>query len=86
MRWQYQKNIRIDGKPLIVLWLWHIPIVRPYRASVHDTANYLMDLMQNAELRKKMGKVGRKRAVENYDRHVTAKRFVGLVSDRFGVL
>jgi glycosyltransferase involved in cell wall biosynthesis len=43
-----------------------------YRASVHDIANYLMDLMQKAELRKKMGETGRKRALENYDYRVIA--------------
>ena len=56
-----------------------------YRASVHDIANYLMDLMQNTELRRKMGETGRKRAVENYDYRVIAKRFVELVSDKLGV-
>lgn len=56
-----------------------------YRASVHDIANYLMDLMQNAELRKKMGEAGRKRAVENYDYRVVAKRFVELVSEKLGI-
>ena len=56
-----------------------------YRASVHDIANYLMDLMQDAEQRKKMGETGRKRAIENYDYRVIAKRFVELVSDRLGI-
>jgi len=56
-----------------------------YRASVHDIANYLMDLMQNAELRKKMGEQGRKRAVENYDYRVIAKRFIELVSEKLGI-
>jgi len=44
-----------------------------------------MDLMQNAELRKKMGEAGRKRAVENYDYRVVAKRFVELVSEKLGI-
>jgi starch synthase len=56
-----------------------------YRASVHDIANYLMDLMQDAELRKKMGQAGRKRAVENYDYRIIAKRFVQIVSERLGI-
>jgi starch synthase len=56
-----------------------------YRASVHDIANYLMDLMQDAELRKKMGQTGRKRAVESYDYRVIAKRFVKIVSERLGI-
>jgi starch synthase len=56
-----------------------------YRASVHDIANYLMDLMQDAELRKKMGQAGRKRAVENYDYRVIAKRFIETVSTKLGI-
>ena len=56
-----------------------------YRASVHDIANYLMDLMQDAELRKKMGQAGRKRAVENFDYRVVAKRFVDLISEKLEV-
>ena len=56
-----------------------------YRASVHDIANYLMDLMQNAELRSKMGQAGRKRAVENYDYRVIAKKFVQMVSEKLGI-
>jgi len=56
-----------------------------YRASVHDIANYLMDLMTDASLRKKMGEAGRKRAVENYDYRVIAKRFVTLISEKLGI-
>ncbi|MHC4462157.1 MAG: glycosyltransferase family 4 protein [Planctomycetota bacterium] len=56
-----------------------------YRASVHDIANYLMDLMQNAELRNRMGEAGRKRVVENYDYRVIAKKFVELVSEKLGI-
>ena len=56
-----------------------------FRASVHDIANYLMDLMQDAELRKKMGEAGRKRAIENYDYRVVAKIFVEIVSNKLGI-
>jgi glycosyltransferase involved in cell wall biosynthesis len=56
-----------------------------YRASVHDIANYLMDLMTNAELREKMGQAGRKRAVENYNYRVIAKKFVQLISEKLGI-
>jgi len=56
-----------------------------YRASVHDIANYLMDLMQDAELRNKMGQAGRKRAVEHYHYRVIAKRFVKLISTKLGL-
>ncbi|OHB75521.1 MAG: glycosyl transferase family 1 [Planctomycetes bacterium RBG_16_55_9] len=61
------------------------PRIVDYRASVHDIANYLMDLMQDAELRKRMGEAGRKRAIENFDYRVVAKRFVELISQRLGI-
>lgn len=56
-----------------------------YRASVHDIANYLMELMQDAKLREKMGRAGRKRAVEFFDYRVVAKKFVKIISDRLGI-
>ncbi len=61
------------------------PRIVDYRASVHDIANYLMDLMQDAELRKKMGEAGRKRAVENYDYRIIAKKFVKIISEKLGI-
>jgi glycosyltransferase involved in cell wall biosynthesis len=56
-----------------------------YRASIHDIANYLIDLMQDANLRQRMGEDGRKRVVENYDYRVIAKRFVEIISEKFGI-
>jgi glycosyltransferase involved in cell wall biosynthesis len=56
-----------------------------YRASVHDIANYLMDLMQDEKLRNRMGEAGRKNAVERFDYRVVAKRFADLVSQRLGI-
>jgi glycosyltransferase involved in cell wall biosynthesis len=60
------------------------PRIVDYRASVHDIANYLMDLMKN-QLREQMGKEGRKRVVEHFDYRVIAKRFVKIVSKRLGI-
>jgi glycosyltransferase involved in cell wall biosynthesis len=56
-----------------------------YRASVHDIAGYLMQLMQDATLRKNMGEAGRKRAVENFDYRVIAKRFVAIICEKLGI-
>ncbi len=56
-----------------------------YRASVNDIANYLMQLMQDAGLRERMGKEGRKRIVEEFDYRVIAKKFVEIVSRRLGI-
>lgn len=61
------------------------PRVVDYRASIHDIAKYLLELMNNPELRKKMGQAGRKRIVENYDYRVVAKKFVKIISERLGI-
>lgn len=61
------------------------PRIVDYRASVHDIANYLMDLMVDATLRDTMGRAGRKRAVELFDYRVVAKKFVDLISKRMGI-
>jgi starch synthase len=56
-----------------------------YRASVHDIANYLMDLMTDPGLCEKMGKAGRKRVVENFDYRVVTKRFIQILNDKLGI-
>jgi glycosyltransferase involved in cell wall biosynthesis len=56
-----------------------------FRASVHDISNYLMDLMSDPDLRNRMGEAGRKHVVEMFDYHVVAKRFMDVVTSRFGV-
>jgi starch synthase len=56
-----------------------------YRASVNDIAKYLLKLMTNEELRIKMGKAGRKRAIENFDYRVVARKFVKIMQDRLGI-
>lgn len=61
------------------------PRIVDYRASIHDIANYLMDLMTGEALRDKMGQAGRKRAVELFDYRVVAKKFVDIVSKKLGI-
>ncbi len=56
-----------------------------YRASVHDIATYLLQLMTDPALRERMGQAGRKRVVANYDYRVVAKRFVQIITERLGV-
>lgn len=56
-----------------------------YRASVHDIANYMIDLMTSRTLRNKMGKAARKRVVKNFDYRVVAKRFVQIIHDKLGI-
>ncbi|MCJ7616279.1 MAG: glycosyltransferase family 4 protein [Desulfobacterales bacterium] len=56
-----------------------------YRASVHDIANYLMDLMESPDLRHKLGEAARKRVIENFNYKIVAKRFVEIISTRLGI-
>jgi len=56
-----------------------------YRANVQDIANHLLTLMNDAELRDKMGKAGRERVVENFDYRVVAKKFVQIMNDKLGI-
>ena len=56
-----------------------------YRASIYDIANYLMELMSNPELRRKMGEAGRKRVVKNFDYRAVARKFVKIASERLGI-
>jgi starch synthase len=65
--------------------IFESPRIVDYRASVHDIAEYLLELMQNAELRQRMGEAGRKRAVENYDYRVVARQFTNIISEKMGI-
>ncbi|MBM4027008.1 MAG: glycosyltransferase family 4 protein [Planctomycetes bacterium] len=61
------------------------PRVVDYRASVDDIAAYLVDLMENAALRRQMGEAGRKRVVETYDYRVVAEQFARTVAEKLGL-
>ena len=65
--------------------VFNTPRTVDYRADVQDIAKYLMVLMQDEELREKMGKSGRERVVANFDYRVVAKRFVQILSERLGI-
>ncbi|MBN1671973.1 MAG: glycosyltransferase family 4 protein [Kiritimatiellae bacterium] len=65
--------------------VFNAPRTADYRASVHDIANYLMDLMQDPALREKMGRAARERVVERYDYRVVAERFVEIIGNRLGI-
>jgi starch synthase len=56
-----------------------------YRASVHNIAEHLLKLMEDADLRKRMGAAGRERVQANYDYRVVARRFVETVTDKLGI-
>jgi glycosyltransferase involved in cell wall biosynthesis len=61
------------------------PRTAEYRASVPDIAKYLLTLMQDSGLRRRMGEAGRKHVVELFDYRQVAKRFLKTVSDRLGI-
>jgi len=56
-----------------------------YRANVQDIATGLLALMNNPELRQKMGKAGRKRVVENFDYKIVAQKFIAIMNDKLGL-
>jgi starch synthase len=61
------------------------PRTAEYRASVPDIAEYLLLLMRDGALRRRMGEAGRRRVVELFDYRQVASRFVEIVSDRLGI-
>lgn len=61
------------------------PRTAEYRASVPDIAKYLLTLMRDSDLRRKMGETGRRRVVELFDYRQVAKRFVEIVTERLGI-
>jgi glycosyltransferase involved in cell wall biosynthesis len=56
-----------------------------YRADVHDIGKYLMQLMNDVDLRDKMGKAARERVVKNFDYRVVARKFVDIMNDKLGI-
>jgi starch synthase len=62
-----------------------VPRTVDYRANVQDVAKDLLILMNDKELREKMGKAGRERVVENFDYRVVAKRFLKIMQDKLGI-
>jgi len=61
------------------------PRTADYRASVHDVADYLMQMMTDPELRSRLGEAGRQRVAECFDYRAVARKFVQLLSDRLGI-
>lgn len=62
-----------------------IPRVVDYRANVQDVATYLLRLMEDKDLRVKMGEAGRAHAVEFFDYKVVTKKFLQILEDRLGI-
>lgn len=62
-----------------------LPRTVDYRANVQDIATYLLRLMEDEDLRNKMGAAGRMRAVEYFDYLVVAKKLIQVLQDRMGI-
>src|SRR5450759_967554 len=58
------------------------PRLSDYRASSQDIAAYLKLLLNDADLRKRMGESGRRRAVAHFDYRLVARRLVEILSER----
>ena len=65
--------------------VFNTPRTVDYRANVQDIAKYLLELMNDASKREKMGKAGRERIVANFDYRVVAKRFVQIINEKLGI-
>ncbi len=65
--------------------IFNEPRTVDYRANVQDIAIGLFELMNDAELRQRMGKAGRKRVVENFDYRIVAKKFIEIMNDKLGI-
>jgi len=73
-----------DGEPDRTV-VFPTPRVVDYRPSVDDIAEYLLQLMNDPDLRRRMGKAARERVVENYDYRTVTRQFTGLVTSQLGI-
>jgi len=62
------------------------PRVADYRASVPDIASALRLLLNDAQLRQRMGEAGRARAVARFDYRLVARNLVAILSDQLGLV
>jgi glycosyltransferase involved in cell wall biosynthesis len=65
--------------------LFKVPRTVDYRANVQDIARYLLTLMNDASLRKKMGIAARENVVKHFDYRIVARRFVQLMTEKLGI-
>lgn len=66
-------------------FVFDTPRTADYRASVHDIANYLMDLLTDENLRREMGRRAREHVVKNFDYRIVAKKFIEIVGRKLGI-
>jgi glycosyltransferase involved in cell wall biosynthesis len=61
------------------------PRIVDYRPSVKDIAKYLLKLMQDQTLRRRMGQEGRQYVVSRFDYRVVTNRFLKLINENLGI-
>ena len=61
------------------------PRVVDYRANIDDLAVYLKTLLNDPQLREKLGSSGRKHVVDHFDYRVVARKFVSIIQERLGI-
>ncbi|EOR96493.1 glycosyltransferase [Arcticibacter svalbardensis MN12-7] len=71
----------LEGKRVV----FEEPRTVDYRADVNDIRDDLLILMNDPNLRKRMGAAGRERVTANFDYRLVAQRFVKLVSEKLGI-
>ncbi|MGY5849348.1 glycosyltransferase family 4 protein [Salegentibacter sp. F14] len=65
--------------------IFDFPRTVDYRANVQDIAKYLLQLMNDADLRQNMGEMARAHVVHNFDYKIVAKRFVKIIQEKLGI-
>lgn len=65
--------------------IFNSPRTVDYRASVHDIADFLLELMNKEDLRQRMGEAAREWVVKHFDYRLVAKKFVQIIKDRLSV-
>ena len=56
------------------------------RANVHDLAQYLLKLLNNLNLRVKVGKTVRNHVLEYFNYRILAKNFINIVNEKLGIV
>ncbi|SFN87812.1 glycosyltransferase family 4 protein [Salegentibacter flavus] len=72
----FKKNHRVS---------FDFPRTVDYRANVQDIAKYLLQLMNDPELRQNMGEAAREHVVNNFDYKIVAKKFVQIIQNKLGI-
>ena len=65
--------------------VFDVPKTVGYRADVPDLARHMLRLLEDADLRRRLGAGGRRRAIERFHYRTVARRCLELLRDRLGI-